>query len=538
MFLTGCNHSKPAHYDSLYSLDSAAIEELTAHEALSLTLDSLRNHHAADTAWAALSFEITNQQLREKQFAQLKTYNEQAQKLMKAITLNADEMREQFVSMNINVAEMFGSLGMYDRASQMLLREYKTALLYHQTTNQCVILHDLGSISNERRNWDQAIGYFNQSRPLIDTVSHPELLVYNYNNLAWSYRGKKQYNKALEFMMLAMHCIPPADSALLKKIELILANHYIGMCEYSMAAKQLAPVIRWLEDNGLETDLSIAYEMQATIQWKTGDMSNAKASFDKAIELSRNVDPPSKATLANDYANFCNELGDKDAVISSLRYAIKVDDEIIKGSQQGVALTQLYDDELNDNWNYQQVNERRNREKLIIIIILSVIMLVITAVSALLYRRQKQSIKNNLEEIAIQKQKFVAVSVNVEKGNALIDHLRKLLPQLQNAMKNGAKVTAIKHMREMTKLLTNTDYDSTVLQDANNDLYSRLLAHYPDLTPGDLRLAALLRQGLTSKEIAEITFREPRSVNMARARLRKRCGLTRDQDLIAFLNTV
>ncbi len=55
------------------------------------------------------------------------------------------------------------------------------------------------------------------------------------------------------------------------------------------------------------------------------------------------------------------------------------------------------------------------------------------------------------------------------------------------------------------------------------------------ITMKEMRLCALLRLGLSTKEIADITFKEVRSVESARNRLRKKLQISQTEDLQKFL---
>lgn len=70
------------------------------------------------------------------------------------------------------------------------------------------------------------------------------------------------------------------------------------------------------------------------------------------------------------------------------------------------------------------------------------------------------------------------------------------------------------------------------------DFYKALSEKWPDLTPRDTRLCAFLYLGLSTKEIASLTFREIRSVESARNRLRKKLGLELSDDLGAYLHSL
>jgi PAS domain S-box-containing protein len=68
--------------------------------------------------------------------------------------------------------------------------------------------------------------------------------------------------------------------------------------------------------------------------------------------------------------------------------------------------------------------------------------------------------------------------------------------------------------------------------------YVTLNQLFPDLTPGEKKLCALLRLNLSSKDIAAITFQNPQSVDMARYRLRKKLNLKQEENLIDFLMNI
>ncbi|MDE6131095.1 MAG: hypothetical protein K2F74_05850, partial [Muribaculaceae bacterium] len=67
------------------------------------------------------------------------------------------------------------------------------------------------------------------------------------------------------------------------------------------------------------------------------------------------------------------------------------------------------------------------------------------------------------------------------------------------------------------------------------DFYRTLSEKFPELTARDLRLCAFLHLGMTTKEIAVLTYREVRSVDSARNRLRKKLGIDINDDISDFL---
>jgi len=73
-------------------------------------------------------------------------------------------------------------------------------------------------------------------------------------------------------------------------------------------------------------------------------------------------------------------------------------------------------------------------------------------------------------------------------------------------------------------------------EEVHQSFEKNLSTAFPDLSPNDKKICALLKLGLSSKEIASITFRELRSVESARNRLRKKLGLAADVNIHTFLS--
>lgn len=70
----------------------------------------------------------------------------------------------------------------------------------------------------------------------------------------------------------------------------------------------------------------------------------------------------------------------------------------------------------------------------------------------------------------------------------------------------------------------------------DNGFFGKLEQRFPDLTPNEKRLCALIRLNLDSKEIAAMTSRTFRSVNTAKTRLKKKLGVGADTSLYVFLS--
>lgn len=99
-----------------------------------------------------------------------------------------------------------------------------------------------------------------------------------------------------------------------------------------------------------------------------------------------------------------------------------------------------------------------------------------------------------------------------------------------------------KYYRQLIQLIDthlDSDHDWQVFETNFNQVhevfFKKLIEDFPDMTPGDLRLAAYLKMNLSSKEIAPLLNISLRGVENKRYRLRLKLGLPMEANLTEFL---
>lgn len=120
-----------------------------------------------------------------------------------------------------------------------------------------------------------------------------------------------------------------------------------------------------------------------------------------------------------------------------------------------------------------------------------------------------------------------------EMNSSLINDLVKVNPHTNKEGQELIRQITHKFKMNMTEQIWN-DFE-TRFENAFDSFYSVLLEKFPALTPNERKLCALLRSGLSSKDIAMLTFQNPQSVDVARYRLRKKLNLVTEENLIDFL---
>lgn len=115
-------------------------------------------------------------------------------------------------------------------------------------------------------------------------------------------------------------------------------------------------------------------------------------------------------------------------------------------------------------------------------------------------------------------------------------------------LRNSLQILVEKTKPEDSKRLLNIISDLSVTENALNwlefqkrfedvhkDFYEKLLIAFPDLSPAEIKLAAFIKLGLSSKEIAALTNTSTGSIEVSRSRLRKKLNLNKSDNLTNFL---
>jgi ligand-binding sensor domain-containing protein/DNA-binding CsgD family transcriptional regulator len=164
--------------------------------------------------------------------------------------------------------------------------------------------------------------------------------------------------------------------------------------------------------------------------------------------------------------------------------------------------------------------------------------------------RQRQKLEaEKARELAIQRAEaekelllLEVTNKNRDLSNAAFNLIRKneALLALKDELLQTAKGTpaldkVIRHIDQHLEGDHDWELFEASFNQVHNDFFKRLLQQCPDLTPGDLRLAAYLKMNLSSKEIAPLFNIGVRGVENKRYRLRKKLGLAEEENLVEYL---
>jgi ligand-binding sensor domain-containing protein len=144
-------------------------------------------------------------------------------------------------------------------------------------------------------------------------------------------------------------------------------------------------------------------------------------------------------------------------------------------------------------------------------------------------------------ELALKSKELTGYTLLIIQKNKLLDELKN---KLRDALRNPGTEN-LRDFRNLLKLI-NQNFSSEKewaefhvnFNRVHQGFAESLKSRFRDLTLNDLRLCALYRVGIPSKDIAEAMGISQTSVKMARYRLRKKLGLNPEEDISEFLQYI
>lgn len=142
------------------------------------------------------------------------------------------------------------------------------------------------------------------------------------------------------------------------------------------------------------------------------------------------------------------------------------------------------------------------------------------------------------QELDYSRQELTNFAFFVRSRNELLTHIQSMIKEGYKL--SGAEMDA--HLRGIHAYISQFNAKNTeseiLIDKVNAQFISKLSELHPDLSKNEQRLASLLRIGLSTKEIASVINSNPKTVNMARYRLRKRLNLETDESLTEYMKSI
>lgn len=205
----------------------------------------------------------------------------------------------------------------------------------------------------------------------------------------------------------------------------------------------------------------------------------------------------------------------------------------------------------------QESKLRKQQAKYLAIVALVMLILLIVLVFLIRMRKQNYLHKQQLFENEMkiteassqihEKEKIILANDLELKNKELAGKTLELLNQIETLQTLAERVDRLEDsnskkeieslLRELKMKTRENVWDEfhTAFNNVHKEFYDKLFSICPDLSSTEIKIAALLKLNLSSKEIAAISNKSESAVTTARHRLRQKLNLTSGNNLISYL---
>ena len=479
------------------------------------------------------------------------------EKLERSLEINkAVNDDRSIVSNLVNISSIYKRESNYARALDYLFESLRLSEEINFVNAIAVISNNIGLNYHELGDYERALKYYYRAEEANSETNNLYLRSIIYNNIGLTLSDLEKFDESLEYHFKSIEIKEENDNSI--GIAYSLNNigkvHYLSG-NYEIAEGFLKQAIT--VNNGQDRDiLSVIYENLAKVYIDTGQFNTAKDYAIQSLELAREF-----GSLLGQQEGYrlLSEIYSQTEDFESAFIAQKnlgeirdsiLNEEVKKHSEE---LQAMYETEKRET--EIALLEKKNLQASWLRNVLTGGVFVLILIGILVYNRQKLKIKNNKTELENRRLKeeqlkrqlnfknkqLTTYSLNLAQKNEIMRELKEKIHNMNNQHTAGSSQNIMK-LNHLVDYSFNLDEDwekfKMFFEEVHTGFFDLLKERYPELTPNELRLSALVKLNLSIKETASLLGISPSSVKTARYRLRKKLELETRQKLTDFLMNI
>lgn len=428
---------------------------------------------------------------------------------LKALRFYEDLGDELFVADGLNsLGVIEGQLKNHEKSIAYFKEAHQVYLKHNDKVYECITLNNIGLALVQLGDPEQAIDYYLQAIKIARDNKFMMREGSHLNNLATAYLELKRYDEAEEALLRSVDIL--VDSQYPKGIQ----GTYLTMGSLYNAKRQPQKAINYLDKSiaisdslDMKSGASRAYYVRSESYQQLNRYHQALDDFILYSQLNDSVFNTTKSQQ-----------------IEELRIVHETEK-----NEQEIALQRKEISLLEEQARVNTLQRALLAGGLIFTLI----------VFGLGVYGLKQKIKRNrLEkekldaELEFKKKELTTHALNLARKNEVLERLKMKAQELkreeQGSMGYNELIRTINFdLQDDNNWKNFTSYFEQVHKDFHNNVKKK----FPDLTPNELRLMALLKMNLSSKEIANILNVTADGIKKARYRLRKKLSIQTEDSL-------
>jgi len=470
---------------------------------------------------------------------------------------------------------IYEETGLWNEALVLYMNSLEISGRINYEEGKAKIFNNLGKLYFNRNQLPKAEELYKKAIEINKKFNIKRELFNNYNNLAGIYQVSKQPSKALEYALIALNQLDIYRDF----YDLSIIYNNIGKLYQDMGNFPVAHSY-YQQSSGLQkekcySDALIHSYLAMSSLFQVMKLSDS-ASFYlvRAQKLAEELgNPYLKILVLRDAALFQSKMGNNDRAVGLYSTYLNLNDSLealnsLDRMEQIQSVYKVINEEKNSQILQQQIDlQKLAIQRQQIFLVAALILFFVLALFLFNIQRLRRREKKNNELIARQtdelhqkekemllqaehtlqveldysNRQLTSHALNLARNNEFISRTIQDLKQILLKMNTKDKLLVEgvrKTIADIHQFSARNDWEEFrhYFEKVHQSFEKNLLAEFPDLSLNDRKICALLKLGLSTKDIASITFRELRSVESSRNRLRKKLGIPADVNIHNFLS--
>ena len=479
----------------------------------------------------------------------------------------AEAMNEENLEINLAAADTMGfainyefkarvnqNRGYYKIALENILKAHEFYKILGDDLRMADALTLMGTLEINFGNLDKAIEYQQEAYTIYEANEDKYFQAGLLNDIGVCYLRNKDYSSALQYFNQSTNLSKSIDY----KYMLASSLHNTGRAKLesgmpSEARSYFEQAIRAAQPINAQRKIALSKRRLAEAYADLGDPRKALVVINEAIEYNRSSNNASMEGAALETrSDIYTSLGDHRNALADYKQAKTIKDSLfgVEQSRQTEEMRAMFDLERKEQQLAIQQNEialleqqkEINRQNNMILG-LGLILLLVLSGAGLSFFLQKVK-RNRLEkekldaELDHKKKELTSHALHLAKKNEVLVSLKEQVESLK-ANGNGSDYRSLLNTINFDlKDEENWDQFMQYFEQVHRNFSKEVQQKFPNITPGELRLMALLKMNLSSKEIATMLNITSDGVKKARQRLRKKLELSPEESLEATVLTL
>lgn len=478
------------------------------------------------------------------------------QKRVLAIGMETNSDRTIASSYN-NLGTYYYKIDSYDSAMQYYLRALK---IYERLDNQAgtaKCLNNVGGVLASQKNQEQALSYYFKAFVINKQLNDSTEIAINLLNIGLMNEELSRLDSAKKYFDRTLEVCRAGG---IRTTEMIVLTSLGDLLFYEKKYQQAIDYYNQSLALAIETDtrdrqaevlvnMGRAYSMM-------GDNVQAEKKFLRGLALAREIKALTFARKS--YKGLYEMYENTNALEKAIAYHHLYSDlnDSIFNQEQSNGINELniqYEtarkeqqiklNEAQIETLHQQAKADELRGYLLGTGLIAVLLVGGIGIFGYRQRLRRHQVERRIEkesfekELSFKKKELATHTLHLVQKSELLESIRTKLEEVKK--EPNANPNAIARLIQIIRNDEQSEKDwanfQTYFEQVHEKFDIKLREHFNDLTNNEVRLAALLKMSLSTKEIATILNISPDSVNKARYRLRKKLNLSTEESLETFL---